>query len=681
MKASRLFCFALVLCLALPAFAGRPVTIDDLMKYRNVSRVELSPDGSRAVFIVTQPDFDENVMRSNLYLLGASGAAIQLTNGPRRDEHPRWSPDGKWIAFISDRDAKPPKAGKRQVWVISPDGGEAWQLTRGTQTIVAMEWAPDGKRLAVVVTEAPSDEEEKRTKDRDDAVIVHHDFRGVGASDKMGRIYLVSVPDGKAELLYAGDRHITSISFSQRGDEIAFAAQATPKLADSHHSFIGVMNVGTKQVRVIAGAPFSNAHPQFSPDGSMVAFLGLLPTDLLARRLYVVPVTGGASRRVAADVDEDIQPFDNTGRFQWADDSAALYFSASQGMDQHIYRAALDGKAQQVDGFPIGGARDFAIRNGKVAFVYESPSQGADVYTATLGRGELAATKRTELNPYLADLSLGKTEVVRWKNKKDGMAMEGLLVTPPDYQPGKAYPLLLMIHGGGGRFGTGFVLRQVAYPVHVFASQGYVVFKPNQRGSAGWGAKFRAANVKDWGGADYQDIQDGVDELIARGIADPDRMGVMGWSYGGYMTAWSITQTSRFRAASVGAGVTNLSSMYGTTNFPFWFEWYFGGPPWEARELYVARSPITFVDRIATPTLIQHGTEDPGDPISQGEELYTALRARGIAVEMIRYPRSLHNITEPKLLRDALTRNLEWFDRYVRGNAEAAKWHTPPAAQ
>ena len=617
MKASRLLFFAQVLSIAVPMFAAGQVTIDDLMKYRTVSAVELSADGSRAVFVVTQPNFGENVMRSNLYLLGASGAAIQLTNGPRQDEDPRWSPDGKWIAFISDRDAKPAKAGKRQVWVISPGGGKAWQLTLGTQTILALEWAPDGKHLAVVATEAPSDEEEKRTKDKDDAVIVDHDYR-------MARIYLVSVPDGKAELLYAGDRHITSISFSPRGDEIAFADQPTPNYPDFYlHSIVRVIDAGTKQVRVIAGAPSSNVSPQFSPDGSMVAFLGLSPADLLAWRLYVVPNTGGTSLRVAADFDEDIQ------EFRWADDSAALYFSASHGMDRHIYRAALDGRALQVDRFPIGVARGFAIRNGKFAFMYESPSQGAEVYTATPGRGELAATKRTEMNPYLAHLSLGKTEVVRWKNKKDGMAMEGLLVTPPDYQPGKAYPLLLVIHGGPtDQFDTGFRLWYArAYPVHVFASQGYVVFKPNPRGSGGWGVKFRQATLKDFGGADYHDIQDGVDELIARGIADPDHMGVMGWSYGGYMTAWTITQTSRFRAASVGAGMTNLYSLYGTSLFPFWLEWYFGGPPWQARELYMARSPMTFVDHVTTPTLIQYGTEDRG-AISQGEKLYTALRAR-----------------------------------------------------
>ncbi len=491
MKASRLFCFALVLCLAPLAFAGRQVTIDDLMKYRYVSPqedvagVDLSPDGSRAVFVVFQADLDENVMRSNLYLLGSSGAAIQLTKGPRHDEHPRWSPDGKWIAFISDRDAKPAKAGRRQVWAISPDGGEAWQLTRGTQTIVAMEWAPDGKHLAVVATEAPSEQEEKRTRDKDDAVIVDHDY-------KMGRIYLVSFPDGKAELLYASDRHIASISFSPHGDEIAFADQPTPKVSDFWlHSVVRVINVGTKQVRVIAAAPSSNVLPQFSPDGSMVAFRGLSQNDFGAWGLYVVPVTGGASRRVAADFDEEIH------EFRWADDSAAVYFTAPHGMEQHIYRAALDGKAQQVDQFPIGVARALAVRNGKLAFVYESPSQDAEVYTATLGRRELAATKRTEMNPYLADLSLGKTEVVRWRNKKDGMAMEGLLVTPPDYQPGKACPLLVLIRSGvQGVHNTSFRLQYYnAYPVQVFASQGYAVFMPNPRGSGGWGVKFRLTRI------------------------------------------------------------------------------------------------------------------------------------------------------------------------------------------
>lgn len=281
------------------------------------------------------------------------------------------------------------------------------------------------------------------------------------------------------------------------------------------------------------------------------------------------------------------------------------------------------------------------------------------------------------MNPFVSDLSLGKIELVKWKNKTDGLELDGLLLTPPGYTPGKSYPLLLVIHGGpAGAFQTSFALRRGAYPVQAFASQGYVVFMPNPRGSGGYGEHFRKANIKDWGYSDYNDIQDGVDELVARGIADKDRLGVMGWSYGGFMTSWTITQTQRFKAASVGAGVTNLFSMYGTTDIPPFQESYFGARPWEDRELYAKHSAMSFVDKVTTPTLIQHGTEDRRVPISQGEELYTALRSRGATVEMVKYPRSQHGLSEPKLIRDSMMRNLEWFDRYVMGNAAAAKWAT-----
>jgi len=277
----------------------------------------------------------------------------------------------------------------------------------------------------------------------------------------------------------------------------------------------------------------------------------------------------------------------------------------------------------------------------------------------------------------VTELALGKTELVKWKNKTDGMEIDGLLLTPPDYVAGKSYPLLVVIHGGpAGVFQASFTLRRSAYPVQAFASQGYVVFMPNPRGSGGYGERFRKANVKDWGYSDYNDIQDGVDELVARGIADKNRMGVMGWSYGGFMTSWTITQTQRFKAASVGAGVTNLFSMWGTTDIPPFQESYFGARPWEDRELYNKHSAMSFVDKVTTPTLIQHGTEDRRVPLSQGEELYTALRSRGMTVEMVKYPRSPHGLQEPKLIRDSMMRNLEWFDRYVMGNAAAAKWAT-----
>jgi dipeptidyl aminopeptidase/acylaminoacyl peptidase len=324
-----------------------------------------------------------------------------------------------------------------------------------------------------------------------------------------------------------------------------------------------------------------------------------------------------------------------------------------------------------------------------MAWTYDSPTQPRDLYFASLRSNPaqpgktpappaFAPVKVTDMNPQIAELNLAKTEIVAWKNKTDGMAMEGLLMTPHDYSPGKTYPLLLVIHGGpAGVFDTGFTLRRGAYPLHAFTSQGYVVFLPNPRGSGGYGEKFRTANRKDWGYGDFRDIQDGVDELIARGIADKNRMGVMGWSYGGYMTSWTITQTDRFKAASIGAAVTNLFSFYGTTDIPPFIESYFGGKPWEARELLAQHSAMSFLDRVKTPALIQHGGDDRRVPYSQGEEIYTGLRASGVPTELIQYPRQPHGIQEPKLIRDAMQRNLDWFERYVLGNASAAAWHTP----
>jgi dipeptidyl aminopeptidase/acylaminoacyl peptidase len=260
--------------------------------------------------------------------------------------------------------------------------------------------------------------------------------------------------------------------------------------------------------------------------------------------------------------------------------------------------------------------------------------------------------------------------VVRW-NSADGLEVEGLLTYPVGYEKGKRYPLLLVIHGGPmGVFTQSHVAAPGPYPVAAFAARGYAVLRPNVRGSSGYGKKFRYANYGDWGGGDYRDLMTGVDAMIERGVADPDRLGVMGWSYGGFMTSWVITQTKRFKAASVGAGVTNLMSFTGTADIPSFLPDYFGGEFWDRFDAYRGHSAMFHVKGVSTPTLIQHGERDERVPLSQGQELYNALKRQGCTVQMVVYPRTPHGIEEPKLLLDCMNRNLEWFDRHVRNRGQ-----------
>ena len=289
-----------------------------------------------------------------------------------------------------------------------------------------------------------------------------------------------------------------------------------------------------------------------------------------------------------------------------------------------------------------------------------------------MASGSNSPRQLTFTNPQLDMVALAKMKAIRWKSK-DGLEIEGVLILPPGYKKGDKLPLLTYIHGGPAfQFSLGFTVyppgppQASRYPVHVLAGQGYAIFCPNPRGSAAYGEKFRKANVKDWGGGDYQDIMSGVDHLIAEGIADPERLGVMGWSYGGYMTSWVITQTHRFKAASVGAGVTNLASMYGHTDIPLFMERYFGGPPWKQAKLYTDHSPMTFAGNIKTPTLIQHGEKDERVPLAQGQELYAALKRLGVPAEFAVYPRQAHNPQEPRLQADVLQRNVDWFNRWLK---------------
>jgi dipeptidyl aminopeptidase/acylaminoacyl peptidase len=370
----------------------------------------------------------------------------------------------------------------------------------------------------------------------------------------------------------------------------------------------------------------------------------------------------GGSRALPASYDEQPQLLGFTA------DSSRLLFLEARHTRTAIYAMPLDGPPRPVFETEKGvigtaGAR-LNPAGTYLGLPIESASEPVEAYVMKVSGGTPIRVSRTNMD--LPKLPIGRTEVVRWKGP-DGFDIEGLLTYPAGYEQGKKYPLILNIHGGPtGVFSETFTGRGALYPIAVFAARGYAVLRPNPRGSSGYGRTFRFANYNDWGGKDYQDDQAGVDHAIAMGVADPDRLAVMGWSYGGFMTSWTITQTHRFKAAVVGAGVTDLWSFTGTSDIPGFLPDYFGGEFWTRFETFQKHSPISFVKNVTTPTLVLHGEADVRVPTSQGYEFYHALKREGVTTRMVVYPRQQHGPTEPKFILDIMQRHLDWVDQYVR---------------
>ena len=631
-------------------------TIDDLFLGQNLTATLLSPDGKSTLFMIKS---DSAV---NLWIADGSGGTRPLTSGNQIDENPRWSPDSQWLAFESDRRRKPETAGRHQVWLVPAAGGEATQLTAEAFEVRTLAWMPDGKSVAVLASQEAGHLDQGQSAQNGEPQLV-------GATREDYCIVLVSVPDGRAELLYKSARPITSFSVSPKGDEIAFADQANWREPEGRfHGVVKVLDISNKKPRTLSGGELSSSGPLYSDDANWIAFRGGPQKDWSANdSIYVIPASGGVARQITRDFDE------NVAQYMWAPDSKSVYFSGARGMDVDLFQVTLDGKVAPVY-TEQGIARAFSVAGNRLSFLHESPSEPPNVFLASISpqAGATFSVKQITDLDYgrLRNLALGKIQTVHWKNKNDGLKLEGQLWVPPDYQPGHRYPLLVVLHGGpNGETSNGFVLRTELYPLQVFASEGYVVFLPNPRGSNGYGQKFREMVREDWGGADFEDILCGVDDLISRDIVDKDRMGVMGWSYGGYLTAWAITHSDRFRAASVGAGPVDLFTMYGGTDIPEFMESYFGGTPWTATQLYLSHSPMAYVDRVKVPTLIQHGAGDGRVPTSISYQLYRALKANGVNCALIIYPDTGHNVGSPQLIRDGMRRNLDWFNRYV-GNAD-----------
>lgn len=629
----------------------RAMVFDDVMAVKNVSDAQISPDGRWVAYVVSRTDMKENAVDSDLWLVSTEGGEpVRLTTSKKNDNQPRWSPDGRRIAFISAREERP------QIFLISPTGGEAERLTESKSGVQSFRWSPDGRHIAYVAQQDMTPDEEKKQKDRDDAIVVDKDFR-------FSRIWLIDVQTKKARELVKSDYVANDPQWSPDGKHIAYTIVPTPKADDGSFSDIWIIDVESGKQRKLVENEGPDTAPRWSPDGRQIAYLsrGSQHGVIGQLRLKIVAAEGGAQRDVAPSF--LYQP----GAAVWSSDGRTIYFTATVGTTSQMFHVpAAGGQVQQPHYIPgVMSAATFSRDGSRIAYTRGDTQHTPDVFVSS-SPNYRPDVKLTNHNPQVSELALGKSEVIRWKSK-DGTEIEGIVIYPVGYEAGKRYPTIALIHGGPAGVWTQSFPASWGNFGHVYAGKGWVVFYPNVRGSSGYGEKSLLSNVRDWGGGDYQDIQSGIDYLITKGIADPDRLAQAGWSYGGYMTAWTLTQTNRFKAVMVGAGLTNMFSMYSTNDLQRTLEAYFGAEPWNDLDVYNSRSAMTFIKRAKTPTLILHGEQDKRVPIGQAQELYMGLRKNNVPVELVFYPREPHGLQEPRHQLDKMRREYAWMSKHVLG--------------
>ena len=628
------------------------------IKLKVAGAPRVSPDGKRVVYTVSDAvmSADKSEYVTQLWLgTITTKQNNQLTFGDKSSSNPKWSPDGNWIAFLSNR-----KDNKNNLYLLSVNGGEAEPLTEVKTSVTNFDWSPDGNSIAFIMSDGKSDEEEKNDKAR-------NDYRWVDENIKMTRLYVMPVQkdaNGKREprKLTTANYNVDGFDWSSDSSRIAFSFTKTPLANDWTTSDVSVVDVASGNISVLANSTsVAETSPFFSPDGKSIALFLAETRWAQAGVIQVLDMKGGQPRTLAASFDG--QP----GMIGWTADSKRIFFSETKGTLTQVY--AYDVAANRIDEVQatpaVYTAFDLNRSRNTIAFIRQTADMPGDVYVTSLA--DFAPIQISRVNADAKIPALGRTEVVRWKSK-DGRDVEGLLTYPVGYKAGQRVPLILNVHGGPtGVFTQSFIGGRGVYPLATFASRGYAILRANPRGSSGYGTEFRRANMKDWGVGDYQDLMTGVDKVIEMGVADPDRLGVMGWSYGGFMTSWIVTQTKRFKVASAGAPVTNLMSFNGTADIPGFIPDYFGGQSWEAMDLYQKHSPMFNVKGVTTPTMIQQGDADIRVPISQGYELYNALKALGVPTRMLVLPRQPHGPTEPKMQLIAMKTNLEWFEKYLGG--------------
>ncbi len=613
---------------------------EKVINRRRISDLQLSPNSNRIAMVVTEPT-EGTEQISNIWVYDLRNREVQkFTTSKKSDRHPRWSPDGKSLAFLSSREEA------SQIFILPMSGGEAQAVTESKTSIRSFEWSPDGTKIAFLSDDPKTEEEEKKLKDKDDAYVVDHDI-------KDPRLRILEMSSKEVKPLTREKLRISEFVWMPNGAHLLLSATDHPRrdLNSNRLYLITVSDLGVKEIETPDG-PFHNL--SVSDDGHTLVYLGARTADgPSAHDLFKRPLSGGKARNLTgSSVDQLI--FSYTIR-----KDGSILFLAVKGFTTVFFTVDGSGSIEELQKFEVHPSRSFAANPKVLAFVGETATQAPELWISLSPK---KAEKVTHFNKDWDNVPLIQPEIVRYPSF-DGKEIEAALLKPAGYKKGTRIPFVILVHGGpAGMFSDSFHAWS-----QLLAARGYAVMLPNIRGSFGYGHDFLISNRYDWGGGDWKDVMAGVDFVIENGIADPERLGIGGWSYGGYMAAWAVTQTDRFKASVSGAPMTDLASEFGTeSNGVNIGDTWALGTPYENLDLFMKRSPTTFVKNVKTPTLLLNGEEDPTDPIGQCQQFYRGLMRYNVETEFVAYPRMGHGPREEKHQLDVLNRMINWFEKHLK---------------
>ena len=636
------------------------ITPEDVLTIRELSDLKLSPDGKQIAFVVSEPNDPQKPREpraSNVWIVTTDGhePPRPVIAGLKSADTPNWSPDGHTLAFLSDRgDADAVADDSRQIYLWREGEKKATRLSNAPGGVDQYQWSPDGKTIAFVGRDQSTAEELARKAAGDDAVVRPE------SKLKFTRLWTIDLSDGKTVQVTKQNFEIVELAWSPRGDEFALIVAPTPRDEDSYNLSLVILNRATGEVtRTLT----KNVVPitgvlKWSRDGRWITFYEFPPTKESNNWLSLAPAQGGEIRPLLRTYKGSVL------KSEWSTDSKSLIALTIEGTSEAIARVDIEtGAVHKITDVTRSQWGASLSTNGEtIAYPAQTTESADDIWVLEKNR---PPRQLTDLNPQTKSWAFGKVSEVVWKNSQDGVVRRGVLITPPDYKPGNLYPTIVNTHPGDTAWWTGFHASRWWDWGQLLASNGYVVFLPNTRGVTGEGGAMHAT-LDDWGGAAFQDLMDGVDYLIAQKIADPNRLGIGGWSNGGFMTEFAITHTNRFRAAVAEAGHSDFFSLYGTSYLRDSLRRTSKQSPYDHREWYDARSPITSIKNCRTPTLLLHGEYDAGVPVTQTYEFYTGLKDAGVETELVIYPRERHSIQEYAHRLDLQKRMLAWFDKHLK---------------